>query len=101
MECNDEDFDENKSMVAQMSLLAPILSRVMKTEYSIGGSIKKLLEDAGFVDVVEKKEMTPWSPWKDPLEDPRGYETGRRLQWFYETGVQGWILKPLVDHFDV
>lgn len=88
-------------MVAQMAMLGPILSRVAKTDYNVGVNLKELLEEAGFVEIVEHKEKVPWSPWKDPVVDPRGYETGIRLQWYYETGVQGWILKPLMDHFEV
>lgn len=88
-------------MVAQIALLGPILGRVARTDYNIAGNIKDLLEDAGFVDIVEHREKLPWSPWMDPDVDPKGHETGNRLMWYYETGIQGWILKPLIDHFEV
>lgn len=101
VECDDAGFDRNKSMLAQIAMLAPILSRVAKTNYSLGDSVKDLLSDAGFVDIVEHIDKIPWSPWPDPETDPKGHQIGRLSQQYYETGIQGWILKPLLDHFEV
>lgn len=101
VECDDDDLDRNKSMVAQLVLLIPILSKVSKTDYNLGSKLKEHLAQAGFVDIVEHRQRLPWSPWADPATNPREHETGRLMLQFYETGLQGWLLKPLIDNFGV
>ena len=57
------------------------------------------MEEAGFVDVRQDLQETPWSPW--PPEGTKDHAVGRIFQRFYETGVHGWLLQPLINYHNV
>ncbi|GJC82549.1 putative methyltransferase tdiE [Colletotrichum liriopes] len=51
-------------------------SEKMGRSAMVADSFKKMLEDAGFVDVQEKKEMWPFNPWaKDAKHKELGFWT--------------------------
>jgi len=61
--------------------------------------MKRLVEEAGFVDVQEIRINMPWSPWH-PV-GTHEHEVGRLHHRFYETGIQGWMLAPLCKFYNV
>ena len=67
-----------------------------QTDYHLGEHIKPYLQAAGFVDIEERFDKLPWSPWKNPAADPHGHQAGYLLQRLYETGIQGWMLQPCI-----
>lgn len=79
--------------------LVPDIEKGLNTDFNLANSMKKLIEDAGFVDVEERRTTVPWSPWPPP--GTYEHEIGEALQKFYETGLQGWFLAPLCRLFKV
>ncbi|KAG4433708.1 hypothetical protein IFR05_010817 [Cadophora sp. M221] len=68
----------------------------MGRTFTIARDSKRLLEEAGFVDVVEKKYKIPVGPW---IEDPKWKEIGRWDLLFLTTGLEGmalYILKNIL-----
>ena len=51
------------------------------------------------MDIQETIVKVPWSPW--PTPGTKEHEMGRIFQRFYETGLQGWIIAPLIRHHNV
>lgn len=51
--------------------------------------MKGWMEDAGFVDVVEKKFVWPIGPW---ARDPRLKDMGRWGERNWADGLEGWVL---------
>lgn len=58
--------------------------------------MKGMIEAAGFVDVKEQVVKMPWSPWAVPHTEY--YRIGQLLQKFIKTGMQGWLMAPLVKY---
>ncbi|KAF5520791.1 putative methyltransferase tdiE [Colletotrichum aenigma] len=56
---------------------------LMGRPITVAKDFKKMLEDAGFVDVVVKKEKWPYTPWP---KDPKYKELG---EWDKESALQG------------
>ncbi|KAI8215213.1 putative hydro-lyase [Colletotrichum sp. SAR 10_76] len=56
---------------------------LMGRPITVARDFKKMLEDAGFVDVVVKKEKWPYTPWP---KDPKYKELG---EWDKESALQG------------
>ncbi|KAL3300562.1 methyltransferase domain-containing protein [Colletotrichum asianum] len=56
---------------------------LMGRPITVARDFKKMLEDAGFVDVVVKKEKWPYTPWP---KDPKYQELG---EWDKESALQG------------
>lgn len=54
--------------------------------FKIARQSKKLIEEAGFVDVVEKKYKMPVGAW---MADKRWEELGRWSLLFMDTGLEG------------
>ena len=51
--------------------------------------MKGWMEDAGFVDVVEKKFVWPIGPW---ARDPKLKDMGRWGERNWADGLEGWVL---------
>lgn len=58
--------------------------------------MKGMIEAAGFVDVREQVVKMPWSPWALPHTEY--HRIGQLLQKFIKTGMQGWLMAPLVKY---
>jgi len=52
--------------------------------------MKELIEQAGFVNVQERKLKLPLGSW---ATDPKLKDIGRFHERFYKTGLQGWLLQ--------
>lgn len=98
--CDDGHY-RSDSMVKKLCSLRPDLETVTNTNYNLASTMKKMIEEAGFIDVQERVDKCPWSPWADPEIDPRAHRIGQYFEKFYETGVQGWILQPCVKYLQV
>jgi hypothetical protein len=64
--------------------------------FKIGKQSKKLIEEAGFVDVIEKKYKMPVGGW---MNDKKWKEIGRWNLLYLTTGLEGmqlWILKAVL-----
>lgn len=96
--CDDDSFKED-SIVNQICSLRPALEQAFNTDYNIARNMKQMIQEAGFVDIEEKTIKVPWSPWAPP--GTKEHEMGRIFQRFYETGLQGWIIAPLIRHHNV
>lgn len=96
--CDDDTFKKD-SIVNQICALRPALEQAFNTDYNIAQNMKQMIQEAGFVDIEEKIVKVPWSPWASP--GTKEHEMGRIFQRFYETGLQGWIIAPLVRHHNV
>jgi len=66
------------------------LSAAAGRDFDISLGMKKMIEDAGFVDVQEKRLNLPLGPW---ASDPKLKDIGRFYERFYKTGLQGWLLQ--------
>ncbi|KIW43922.1 hypothetical protein, variant [Exophiala oligosperma] len=66
------------------------LSVAAGRDFDISFSMKQMIEDAGFVDVQEKRINIPLGPWSS---DSRMKDIGRFYERFYKTGLQGWLLQ--------
>lgn len=61
----------------------------MGRTFKIGPMSKKLMEEAGFVDVVEQVWKVPTGPWSS---DPKFKEIGRWQLLYLNTGLEGMAL---------
>lgn len=61
----------------------------MGRTFTIARDSKRLLEEVGFVDVVEKKYKIPVGAW---MEDPKWKEIGRWDLLYLTTGLEGMAL---------
>jgi hypothetical protein len=64
--------------------------------FNVAKQSKRLIEEAGFVDVVEKKYKMPVGAW---MADERWKELGRWNLLYLSTGLEGmqlWILKTVL-----
>lgn len=91
--CDDDQFRPD-AHILKLSRLTPELGRSFGTEYNLASKMKKYAEEAGFVDIDEKTVKMPWSPW--PTAGSKHNKIGEYLQKFLETGMQGWILQPMI-----
>lgn len=62
---------------------------IMGRTFTIARSSKQLLEEAGFVDVVEKKYKVPVGEW---MSEPEWKEIGRWDLLYLTTGLEGMAL---------
>ena len=62
---------------------------MMGRTFTIARNSKQLLEEAGFVDVVEKTYKIPVGAW---MEDPKWKEIGRWDLLYLTTGLEGMAL---------
>jgi hypothetical protein len=60
--------------------------------FRIAERSRRFMEDAGFINVVEKKYKMPVGPWSS---DPRMKEIGRWNLMHCFTGAEGWALRLL------
>ncbi|KAK2054070.1 methyltransferase domain-containing protein [Colletotrichum caudatum] len=73
--CQDDTMTEDFKPLKWSRLLVEA-SKKMGRPADVAVSFKKMLEEAGFVDVEEKKEMWPFNPWaKDKKHNELGYWT--------------------------
>ncbi|KAK5069452.1 hypothetical protein LTR64_008133 [Lithohypha guttulata] len=98
--CDDGIYRED-SAVRAVCNLRPALERAMGRDYNLATNMKRLIEEAGFVEVQERIDKVPWSPWPNPATDLKGHESGRIFQRYYESGIQGWILQPCIRHMNM
>lgn len=96
--CDDDSYRRD-SIVNQICALRPALEQAFNTDYNLASNMKQMIQEAGFVDIEEKIIKVPWSPWHSP--GTKEHEMGRIFQRFYETGLQGWIIAPLIRHHNV
>jgi hypothetical protein len=66
--------------------------------FKIQEQMRDLVEEAGFVDIVEKKFKWPIGPWG---ADPKLKEIGRWNVIHWIEGMEGWSLALLTRHLGV
>lgn len=97
-ECDDGVYKKD-NMIQSLCRLIPDLEKPLNTDYRIATSMRQMVEDAGFIDVEERRIRAPWSPWHPP--GTHEHEVGAAFQKFYETGLQGWMVAPLCRFYKV
>lgn len=80
--------------MARICNLIPTLEELLGVNMNPAESMAQVMHEAGFVDIKQDHQLLPWSPWY-PV-GTKEHEVGRRMQVFYETGIQGWIVAALV-----
>ncbi|KAF4923589.1 putative methyltransferase tdiE [Colletotrichum viniferum] len=81
LKCDDDTMTDEYKTLKWTNLLiegATLMGRPM----TVGRDFKKMLEDAGFVDVVEKKEKWPQTPWA------KDYKHKGLGEWCKESALQ-------------
>jgi hypothetical protein len=64
-------------------------------QFTITGSMKQWMENAGFVDIVEVHRKLPLGPWSS---DPVYQNLGMYFEMYWRTGCQGWLMQSLVNN---
>lgn len=82
LQCNDGTMAPD-SPVARWSTLLMQATEKMGRPVTVPSTFKRLLEEAGFEDVVEVKRMWPLNEWP---KDPKLKEIGK---WSHASGLQG------------
>ncbi|TDZ40530.1 putative methyltransferase tdiE [Colletotrichum trifolii] len=88
MKCDDGTMTD-ESKIYQWSKLMVESTDAIGRSVTEASSFKQMLENAGFVDVVEKKEKWPLGPWP---KDPRYREIGDWSQAAFFQGLEGFTL---------
>ncbi|TEA17258.1 Secondary metabolism regulator LAE1 [Colletotrichum sidae] len=86
--CDDGTMTD-ESKVYQWNELMVEATDAIDRPITVTSGFKQMLEDAGFVDVVEKKEKWPLGPWP---KDPRYREIGDWVQAAFLQGLEGFTL---------
>lgn len=86
----DDETADSDSYVKTLAAYTPNMSRAAGRDFQVSTSMKKMIEEAGFVDVQEQKLKLPLGPWST---DPKMKDVGRFYERFYKTGLQGWLLQ--------
>ncbi|KAK5031167.1 hypothetical protein LTS07_004902 [Exophiala sideris] len=93
MEINAQTDDAEVPADSQIKFLSSFAHTHMTVasgrDFGISFGMRKLIEEAGFVDVQEKRLKVPLGPW---ASDPKLKEVGRLCERFYKTGLQGWLM---------
>lgn len=93
--CDDDTFREG-SIVRGLCDLIPAMERGYQTQYDLASRMEQLIQEAGFVDIQRRIDKVPWSPWPPP--ETKEHRSGELFERFYQTGIQGWTIQPLVRH---
>lgn len=86
-QCDDGTLPDN-SIYHKWADLAQELTGA-GTNFTFTGRMKRQLEEAGFVDVVELRLKLPLGPWSS---NPVYQDLGRYFEMYWRTGSQGWLL---------
>jgi len=66
--------------------------------FDVAGKMKGWMEDAGFVNVTEKRYKIPFGGWSS---DPKVEKLGRWNQFFYTFDLEGFVLLVLIERMKV
>lgn len=94
----DSDTPPDSNIKALCEYTRSHLSVAAGRDFDISFNMKKMIEDAGFVDVQEKRINVPLGPWSS---DSKLKDIGRFYERFYKTGLQGWLLQVCTRQLDV
>jgi len=94
---DDGSLPLNDIMVEWSNRFREIGENIGKT-FRIAERCKRHIEDAGFINVVEKKYKIPVGPWSS---DPLMKELGRWNLLHCYTGAEGWGLRLLTNFLHV
>jgi hypothetical protein len=87
--CDDSSALSN-SKVKEFCTFTKQIGIASGRDLYISKSMKELIEQAGFVNVQERKLKLPLGSW---ATDPKLKDIGRFHERFYKTGLQGWLLQ--------
>lgn len=85
----DDETNDPNSYVKNLARYSMEMTRAHGRDLQISTGMKKMIEEAGFVDVQEQKLKLPLGPWS---ADPKMKELGKFFERYYKTGLQGWLL---------
>lgn len=85
----DDETDDPNSYIKSLAAYTLDMSRAAGRDFQVSTGMKKMIEEAGFVDVHEQRLKLPLGPWST---DPKMKDVGRFYERFYKTGLQGWLL---------
>jgi len=85
----DDDSNDSNNFIKSLARYSLEMTRAAGRDFGISTGMKKMIEQAGFVDVQEHKLKLPLGPWST---DPKMKEVGKFFERYYKTGIQGWLL---------
>ncbi|KEF56988.1 uncharacterized protein A1O9_07178 [Exophiala aquamarina CBS 119918] len=85
----DDETNDLYSYIQSLARYSQEMSRAAGRDFQISTGMKKMIEEAGFVDVQEQKLKLPLGPWST---DPKMKEVGKFFERYYKSGLQGWLL---------
>ena len=86
---SDDDSALPNSKIKELCELTKEMGLRSGRDFHISGRMKQKIEQAGFVDVQERKLKLPLGSW---ATDPNLKDVGRFYERFYKTGLQGWLM---------
>jgi hypothetical protein len=86
----DDETEDPNSYIKGLCDYSTEMTRAAGRDFQVSTSMKRMIEEAGFVDVREQKLKLPLGPWST---DPKMKDVGRFYERFYKTGLQGWLLQ--------
>jgi hypothetical protein len=89
--CDDGTMPDD-SIFIEWREWAMKLGEKLGKDFLISDAMKGYMQQAGFVDVVEKRFKVPLGPWSN---NERYREIGKYYEAFWRTGAQGWIMAPM------
>ena len=94
----DDRSGVSTSHIQQAADTAAKLSEAWGQEFNITRDMKRMIVEAGFEDVQEFRYKLPLGPW---ATDVKAREIGNRFEYYYKTGLQGWMMKPCTQALGV
>jgi len=94
----DDDSCRPDSVIKQLADLTVQMSQHLGQDYNVTGGMRRLIEEAGFVECEEHRLKMPLGPWP---KDEKARMIGALFESFYRTGLQGWMMKPLTRDMGV
>lgn len=89
--CDDDTFTED-SYFHELDAIAQRFNTTTGKDFTIANQMKHNIQEAGFVDVVQRRYKLPLGAWSSN----RLYrEVGKWFEAYWRTGMQGWLMAPL------
>jgi hypothetical protein len=90
----DDSCPEN-SIFKRLADVAKQMRNVTGREYTITDGMKTLIQEAGFVDVVEERLRLPIGRWSS---NPMYQDLGDIMEQYFRSGIEGWLMRAMTEY---
>ena len=94
----DDGTENPDGEIFKLAELPTEMGRELNVNFHIAEVMGNMIHEAGFVDVRERSYKMPLGWWST---DQKYKDIGTLFEFFYKSGVQGWLLAPLTRKLGV